>query len=631
MNRYPLWKYILLVALVILGFFYAAPNLFGEDPAIQISEKGVSEVDPSLVDRSSQILGAQNLSYREIQNQRSSILIRFVNTDTQLKALDALKVALGEDYVVALNLAPRTPHWMTALGAHPMKLGLDLRGGVNFLLAVDLNSVIKARLDADLANTMAGLRENNIRYASASVLANQIVFQFRDSDTRDTALTWLRSRYPDYLYTAKEQNAQYSIVAQLSPTARTNLLNYAVDQNMNIMTKKVNELGISEAVVQRQGEGQISIDLPGVADTAQAKDIVGKTDTLRFQLVDMDHDVQAALAGNVPLGSRLYNWEGRPYLLKNQVILTGNAITYATSVIGEDGRPAVSIRLGGGGGESTFTRVTAENINKLLAVVYVETVPQTQMVNGKPVLTHKQKEKVISIASIRSALPNSFQIQGLSDTRYAQDLALSLRSGALTAPVDIIQERTIGPTLGASNIHKGVLSVIVGAVAVVIFMILYYQLFGLVANVALLLNIVFIIAILSILGGTLTLPGIAGIVLTVGIGVDANVLIFERIREELRNGLGPQASIYTGYEKAFSTIIDANVTTLIVTMILFALGSGAVKSFAVTLTIGILTSMVTAIFITRGIINLIYGNRAVKRLSIGLKLPDKNVAKKERV
>lgn len=628
MNRYPLWKYVLLVALVILGFFYAAPNMFGEDPAIQISQKGVSTIDPALADRSQQALNSQNIPYRDVQNQTNAILIRFPNTDAQLKALDTLKATLGEDYTVALNLAPRTPKWMTALGAHPMKLGLDLRGGVNFLLAVDLNSVLKARLDGDLQNTMAGLRENNIRYAGASVRDGQLNFIFRDSQTRNAGLDWLRSRFPDYIYKTSDQNGQFALTAQLSPVARTNLLNYAVDQNMNILSKKVNELGISEAVVQRQGEGQISIDLPGVADTAQAKDIVGKVDTLRFQLVDMDNDVQAALAGNVPLGSRLYNYEGRPYLLKNQVILTGNAITYATAVLGEDGRPAVSIRLGGGGGETTFTRMTAENINKLLAVVYVETVPQTQMVNGKPVTTHKQKENVISIATIRSALPNSFQIQGLSDMHYAQDLALSLRSGALTAPVDIIQERTIGPTLGAANIHKGILSVLVGSAAVVIFMILYYQLFGLVANIALLLNIVFIIAILSILGGTLTLPGIAGIVLTVGIGVDANVLIFERIREELRNGLGIQASIHTGYEKAFATIIDANVTTLIVTMILFALGSGAVKSFAVTLTIGILTSLITAIFVTRSIINLIYGGRPVKKISIGIKMPSKTVAQK---
>lgn len=619
MNRYPLWKYILLAVLVVLGFFYAAPNLFGDDPAIQISAKNSTTVNSSLLDQAKHVLTTQGIPFIGVHVQHGSVLIRFASTDAELKAQDALKMALGEDYIVALNLAPRTPEWMVALGAHPMKLGLDLRGGVNFLFDVGVDAAIKARIDGDLVNMMAALREQNMRYAGARVQANQIIFQFRDPDTTAQALSWLSSHFPDYAFVKAADNA-LEIDGKMTPTARTTATNYVVEQNMNLLGNRVNELGISEATVVRQGERQISVDLPGVVDAAHAKDIIGKTATLKFQLVDMDGDVQSALAGNVPLGDRLYEYEGNPYLLKNQVVLTGNAITYATAIMGEDGRPAVSIRLGGGGGENNFTRITAENVNKLLAVVYVETVPQTQMVNGKPVVTHKQTERIINVANIRSALPNTFQIQGLSDTQYAQNLSLLLRSGAYTATLDPIQERMIGPSLGASNIHKGVLSVCVGSLAVIIFMVLYYQLFGLVANIALLLNIVFIISILSILGGTLTLPGIAGIVLTVGIGVDANVLIFERIREELRNGISPQASIVTGYDRAFSTIIDANVTTLIVTMILFALGSGAVKSFAVTLTIGVLTSMVTAIFVTRGIVNLIYGSRSVKQLSIGIKV-----------
>lgn len=619
MNRYPLWKYVLMVVLVLLAFFYAAPNVFGEDPAIQISAKNAVAVAPGIMDQATHALAMQGIPYKSARVQNGSILIRFPSTDTELKALDAIKTVVGEDYVVALNLAPRTPAWMEAMGAHPMKLGLDLRGGINLLLNVDIDSVFKTRLSADLANTMSGLRDSNIRYAGALVQNNQLMFQFRDSTTSDSALAWLNSHFPDYIFTQSAHNGIPVVAGVLRPAARTSILNYAVDQNINILSKKVNELGISEATVQRQGEQQISIDLPGVADTAKARDILGKTDSLRFQLVDMENDVQSALAGNVPLGSRLYEYEGRPYLLKNQVILTGNAITYATPTVDEEGRPAVSVRLGGGGGESSFTRITGENVNKLLAVVYVETIPETKMVDGKPVVTHTQKEKVISVAAIKQALPNTFQITGLNDMQYAQNLALSLRSGALTAPVDIIQERLIGPSLGAENIHKGILSLIVGSLAVIVFMVLYYSLFGIIADLALVINVVFIIAILSLLGGTLTLPGIAGVVLTVGLSVDSNVLIFERIREELRNGVSPQASIHTGYEKAFSTIVDANVTTLIVTMILFALGSGAVKSFAITLTIGILTSMFTAIFITRGIVNLIYGGRNVKKLPIGIK------------
>jgi preprotein translocase subunit SecD len=475
------------------------------------------------------------------------------------------------------------------------------------------------------------LRSNNIRYAGLQFQKpGNIVIQFRDIENLNQAYNSLPNQYRDYTFTKNTDAGRFELIATLNQTAIANIANYAVDQNMAILTKRVNELGVSEAVVQRQGQNEISIDLPGVQDTARAKEILGKTATLKWQLVDTDNDAAAAAStGITPLGDKLYFYENQPILIKNQVILRGDSITYATASMGENGRPAVNIRLGGGG-ENQFARVTAENVGKPLSVIYVETNPQTQVINGKTVTTRKQTERVINVATIQSALTNNFEITGLSSAKYAQDLALLLRSGALTAPVAIIQERTVGPSLGAANIQKGVMSLIIGTALVVLFMILYYRLFGLIADLALVLNLVFIVAILSLLGATLTLPGIAGIVLTVGMAVDANVLIFERIREELRLGMSPQASIHTGYERAFVTIVDANVTTLIVALILFALGSGSVKNFAITLTIGILTSMVTANFFTRAIVNLIYGGRSVKWLSIGIK-PNSRINKETRV
>ncbi len=621
LNRYPLWKNLLLIALILFGLIYAAPNIFGYDTAVQISPKNSAAMDAGLPDQIKQLLATQNISYISMQKEKEqdNLTIRFSSADAQLKGRDLIRETLGDNYIVALNLAPRTPGWLAALGAHPMKLGLDLRGGVNFVLDVDTADVIKTRQEADANSMAAELRENNIRYAGISRQVGKPVILFRDSETRDKALSLLSGHFTDYTLTASGSGDQSVIVIVMTPTAQVNIINYAVEQNMGILSNRVNELGVSEAVVQRQGQNQISVDLPGIQDTTRAKDIVGKTATLRLQLVDMESDLQSAIAGNVPLGSRLYNFEGSPVLLKNQVILMGSSITYASAMMGENGKPAVSIRLGGGG-ERLFSKITAENVGKPLAVVYVETVPQVTMVNGKSVATQKQNERIINIATIQTVLGNNFEITNLNDTKYAQNLALLLRSGALVASVAIIQERTVGPTLGAENIRKGIISVIVGALAVIVFMALYYRIFGLVADLALLLNIIFIIAILSLLGATLTLPGIAGIVLTVGISVDANVLIFERIREELRNGISPQASIHTGYDRAFVTIVDANVTTLIVTMILFALGSGVVKSFAITLTIGVITSMITAIFFTRAIINWIYGGRSVKNLSIGIKV-----------
>lgn len=616
MNRYPTWKYLLMIGLLIAGIIYALPNFFGSDPAVQISKKD-GTVSDATITQVATVLKTNQLPYLATEREADSLLVRFPDTDVQLKASDEIKQALGEDYVIALNLAPRTPHWLQALGAHPMKLGLDLRGGVHFLLDVDVNGVVKARQDGDMRSITDTLRSQNIRYSNISGIPPQtIAIEFRDQDSLNRAYAYLPSRFTDYTFTKNNLTLQGTLTA----AALQKIDEYAVEQTMTILNNRVNELGVSEAVVQQQGQNQISVDLPGIQDTARAKDLIGKTATLRFQLVDTEHDVQSAVAGNVPFGSKLYPYEGRPILLQEQVILRGDAITYATSAFGDDGRPAVQIRLGGGG-ESLFSQITAQNVGKPLAVVYVEYQPQTTMVNGKPVVTQKQIERVISVATIQSALGSNFEIRGLESPKYAQDLALLLRSGALTAPVNFIQERTVGPSLGKANIAMGVHSVWVAAALVALFMILYYSLFGLIADIALILNLIFTVAILSILGATLTLPGLAGLVLTLGMAVDANVLINERIREELRLGLGPQASIKAGYERAFATIVDANVTTLIVALILFALGgNAAVKGFAVTLSVGILTSMVTAVFFTRGIVNFIYGGRNVKKLAVGIKI-----------
>ncbi len=618
MNKYPLWKYLLLIGMAVLAFIYALPNVFGEDPAVQVSAKNNAEITENVLTQVKNVLATQHIRSISAEKEEHSLLIRFANTTDQLKARDAIKAMLIDDYIVALNLAARTPAWLAALGAKPMKLGLDLSGGVNFLLKVDVDAVIKARQEGDAAGMASMLREKKIRYVSTPrVSGDRITLHFKNANDQRSAVDLLSSSFQDYTFTSSNDDP-FAVEGTIHPNALLSSTNYAVDQNMNILTNRVNELGVSEAIVQRQGKDQISVDLPGIQDTARAKDLIGKTATLRFQLVDVDNNLQSAVAGAVPLGSRLYTYEGHPYLLKNQAILTGNSITYATTSMSQDGRPAVSIRLGGGG-EGLFSRMTAENIGKPLAVVYVETVSDTQVVNGQPVTVSKQVERLINVATIQSALGNNFEITGLSSTQYAQNLALLLRSGALTAPVSIIQERTVGPSLGAANIHKGVMSVVVGSLLVFFFMIAYYRIFGLVANMALLLNIVFLIAVLSLLGATLTLTGIAGIVLTVGMAVDANVLINERIREELRNGMSPQAAIHAGYDRALSTIVDSNLTTLIVAIILFSLGSGSVKGFAITLSIGIVTSMITAIFFTRGVVNLIYGGRTVKHLSIGIR------------
>lgn len=620
MNRFPVWKYLVLVVVLVAAFIFAMPNLYGEYPAIQIMGTNANAVDASTLDSALKTLSAAGIRVRDSRVENQRVLIRFYSNDDQLTAKDLIQQAVGERATVALNLSPATPAWLQALGAQPMKLGLDLRGGVHFLLQVDVDSVIKQRVDGDMRGIGQALRDERIRYSGMQrVSSNQLMLQFRDETQQDNALSFVMSRYPEFVWTKQNTATGLALVGSLTQASLFQAKKDILEQAMNTLRNRVNELGVSEAVVQQQGDSRVSVDLPGIQDTAEAKNILGKTATLEFRMVDVSSGAGASEASaESDTGSRTYQYHDSPILLKNQVILRGSSIVAATSGFGDDGRPNVQVRLGGAG-EGLFTKTTAENVGKPMAVVYLE-VKSTPTIDaaGKRTIAYQTERRIISVATIQSALGNSFQITGLGSADESRTLALLLRAGALPAPVTIIEERQVGPSLGQQNIHMGVMSVQVGMGLVVVFMALYYGVMGLLADLALVMNLVLIVALLSLLGATLTLPGIAGIVLTVGMAVDANVLIFERIREELRRGAGVQASIHAGYERAFVTILDANVTTLIVMMILFSLGSGVIKGIAITVTIGLLTSMFTAIMGTRGIVNLLYGRRDVKRISIGI-------------
>lgn len=618
-NRYPLWKYLLVMIVIIAAFIYAAPNLYHEYPAVQIIGTESNIIDERVLDTAKTALQNANITYQDALFQNQALLFRFTSTDEQFKAKEVIQQALGDQYLVALNLAAATPNWLRSFGAMPMKLGLDLRGGVHFLLQVDVNSVLQQRIEGDLRGIGQALRDERIRYSAINRKDdNQVVLQFRSQDAVDAAYRFVNRRYNEFTWNQSGSGEDWTLTGTLAPAALLQARQETLEQAMNTLRNRVNELGVSEAIVQQQGESRVSVDLPGIQDTAEAKNILGKTATLEFHMADTEHDAAAVAAGGVlPPDTRLYTYNDHPILLKNPIVLRGSSIITATSGFGEDGRPNVSVRLNGAG-ESMFTNITSENIGKPMVVVYVEVKSVPSMENGQSVIKYQTERRIISVATIQSALGSNFQITGLSSQNEARTLALLLRAGALPAPVTIIEEREVGPSLGKQNIHMGVLSVEVGMGLVVIFMAAYYGLMGILADIALAMNLVLIIAILSLLGATLTLPGIAGIVLTVGMAVDANVLIFERIREELRRGMGVQASIHAGYERAFVTILDANITTLIVMMILFSLGSGVVKGLAITVTVGLITSMFTAITGTRALVNLIYGGRSLKRISIGI-------------
>ena len=616
-NTYPLWKNLMLVFIAVIGLIYAIPNLYTENPVVQISSETSVDAD-ALKTEVTKILEKEKLNYKDIVFSNQGVEVVFTSTDAQLLARDTIKNNLGSGYTVALNLAPSTPHWLESIHAAPMKQGLDLRGGVHFLLEVDVESVISRRYEGLMKNIGQELREVGLRYSGIRYVAEKgVELRFRDDASMNNALAELKQKIPGVVFA--KTNADNTVLASILPAELNTIRQNTIEQTMSILRNRVNELGVGEAVVQQQGATRVAVDLPGIQDAARAKQILGGTATLQFYLVDQDNDpVIAKQTGAVPVSDKLYMMENRPILLKRQVVLSGDSITSAVSSFDQQtATPAVQIQLGGGG-ESLFTKVTRENIGKRMAIVYVETKNTVQMVNGvEKRLTHRE-ERVISAPVIQNDLGINFQITGLSDTKEASKLALLLRAGALPAAIYPIEERTVGPTLGKENIHRGVVSLEVGMGLILILMLLYYRLFGLIADSALLLNLVLLVALLSIIDATLTLPGIAGIVLTVGMAVDANVLIYERIREELRHGLSPQAAIYAGYERAFATILDANITTLIVAIILFAVGTGPVRGFAVTLSLGLLTSMLTGITYTRAIVNWCYGSRNVKKLSIGI-------------
>ena len=607
MNQYPWWRYALVVIVILIGAVYAAPNLFSTDPALQISALRAAPVDSALEQKVSDALAAANIDTKRIELADKRLLVRFNSAADRESGKAALApVVDAKQYVTAFNLAPGTPSWLSALGGKPMYMGLDLRGGVHFLMQVDVEAVKRQTDERFVSELRTAMREESIRYRSvARDPAGGVTVRFLDGEVMARGIDLIDADFPDLLQTERSSAAENLIHLLPSEEYLLEAKRTALKQNLTTLRNRVNELGVAEPVIQQQGDSRIVVQLPGVEDTAQAKKLIGATATLEFRMVHLDGDAQAAVDGKTPVSAKLYyERDGSPILLKKRVMLTGEYIIDASSGIEQQsGQPAVFITLDGKGAR-IFSRATREEIGKPMAVVYIE---QQQ---GRAV------EEVINVATIRDELSKRFQITGLDTTEEARTLALLLRAGALAAPVEIIEERTVGPSLGQENIDRGFNSVLIGMALVLVFMAIYYKVFGLIANAALVANIVLIVALLSMLQATLTLPGIAGIVLTVGMAVDANVLIFQRIKEELKNGNSPQASIHAGYEKAFSTIADANITTLIAAVVLFSFGTGPIKGFAVTLSLGIITSMFTAIIGTRALVNLIYGNKRLEKLAI---------------
>lgn len=619
MNRYSPWKYSFILLLIGLGVLFALPNLYDKDPSLQISASGASEVSELTEFQVSTALEEAGIAFKSMKVGLENLTIRFNDTETQLKAKSAVEKSLGRNYSVALNLAAATPDWLAKFGAEPMFLGLDLRGGVHFLMQVDMEAAVSKAEDRYMSDLRSILRENKVRYKTITrSKEGGLLVRFKDDDERNNGQTLIEDEFQELDVTILEAASDESqLVAKLKEQVVLETQKLALQQNITTLRKRVNELGVAEPVIQQQGLSRIVVQLPGVQDTAKAKNILGATATLEFRMVDEDHIAQDAVDGRVPAGSKLYYQRGgQPILLEKQVMLTGDSIIDAASGLdGLSGQPNVTITLDGKGAKR-MSAATRDNVGKRLAVVFIENKVEVVEENGELVEKKEVIEEVINAAVIREQLGKRFQITGLESTKEARTLALLLRAGALAAPIYIIEERTVGPSLGQDNIDKGFNSVLIGFALVLVFMAVYYKVFGLIANVALALNLVLIVALLSLLQATLTLPGIAGIVLTVGMAVDANVLIFERIREEVRNGNSPQASIHSGYEKAFSTIADANITTLIAALVLFSFGTGPIKGFAVTLSLGILSSMFTAIMVSRGLVNLIYGGRRIEKLKI---------------
>ncbi len=618
---------MVLGAVLVPGLFYALPNIFGDNPGVQIRAARTTAADTQLFDRVQGVLNNESVEPLGITLGENGVRVRLATTEDQLKARDVLQQELGRGYTTALTLLPSTPEWFERLGAAPMYLGLDLRGGVHFLMEVDLESALVRAEDRYVDTLRSTLREQQVRYIYVRRSdSGGIEVKFRDDENRQKAEDIISEELRELNIVNIERDGELYIRIDIGEDVLEELEQFAVEQNMVALRNRIDELGVAEPVVQKQGDNRIVIQLPGVQDTARAKRILGRTATLEIHLVNEDHDLDTALSGAVPPGSRIYYMrDGSPILLQKRIVYSGdNIVDAAASLDTQTGGPIVTLSLDARGA-SINQRVTGENVGRRMGVVYIESRSEVKRnedgnavldESGNPVRTKQLIEEVITAPVIREQLGRRFQIEGLDSVTEARDLALLLRAGALAAPIDIVEERTVGPSLGQQNILQGLRSVIVGFVLVLGFMIFYYRLFGIVANIALALNLVLIVAALSLLQATLTLPGVAGIVLTVGIAVDSNVLIFERIREELRNRNTPQTSIHVGYDRAFSTIVDANITTLIAAIVLFNFGTGPIKGFAVTLSIGILMSMFTAILGTRVVVNLIYGGRRVSKLAI---------------
>ncbi len=618
MNRFPLWKYIIIAVALVVGFLYTLPNFFGEVPAVQISPgKSTAKVDEALRARVEQALGGANIVADGVFLEANSIKVRLGNTDTQLKAKDVLQNSLGENYVVALNLLSSSPHWLTRINALPMYLGLDLRGGVHFLLQVDMAGALTKAADRYAADIRTTLRAKEIRYNGISREGQTVQVRFRDAEARDKAAAEIQRQNPDLLLKPDDSSSEFLVTASLRPEVRKRIQDFALQQNITTLRNRVNELGVAEPIVQQAGLDRVVVQLPGVQDTAKAKDILGRTATLELRMVEAhrsdpssrDYDpakIEGAINGNVPFGTELLysnsGTEREPLLVSKQVIITGDRLTNAAPSFDQQyGEPIVSITLDGPGAR-IMQNTTRESVKRRMAVLLIE----------------KNKPEILTAPVIQSEFSGNFQISGRMSPQEANDLALLLRAGALAAPMEIVEERTVGPSLGADNIKRGFDSTLIGFTAIAIFMIAYYNVFGVISVLALAANLMLLVALLSMLQATLTLPGIAAIALTLGMAIDSNVLINERIREELRNGTTPQAAISAGYERAWATILDSNITTLIAGIALFMFGSGPVRGFAVVHCLGIMTSMFSAVVISRGIVNLVFGaRRKLEKLPIG--------------
>ena len=631
LNRYPLWKNLFITLIVAMGFYYAAPNLYAPDPALQIGgSSGAQGINEGVMERASQALSEAGIGHfgEEVQDSGKTGLVRLDNREQQLKAQATLQRALGDGYIVALNLAPTTPDWLVSGGAQPMKLGLDLSGGVHFKLEVDVDAATDRKLEQYENGIKRRLREERIR-GRIALEGTRIGMTFRSVEDREAARAKVRDLYPELLLDRVDEDMP-QLFAEVTETTIAEVVEYAVAQNLTTLRNRVNELGVSEPLVQRQGKNRIVVELPGIQDTAEAKRILGKVANLEFRLVA---EANAPISERQRFDYRGETRQGMTEWLERDIIITGERVSNAAASFDQNGQPNVQITLDGEGG-MLMSRATRANVKRRMGVLFIERKYRTSYEtdeNGETVVIRDpyDEKKVLTAPVIQSALGAQFQITGLDSPAESSELALMLRAGALAAPISFVEERTVGPSLGAENIELGVKSLQLGLALVVLFMMVYYRIFGVIAVVALTANLILLVAVMSLLSATLTLPGIAGIVLTVGMAVDANVLIFARIREELAAGTSNQLAIHSGFQRAVTTILDANITTLIVAIILYAVGTGPIKGFAVTLSVGIITSMFTAIMGTRALVNLSYGGRRVERLSIGRVRTKADAATKE--